>query len=107
YNRRGYASMVRCDDCGGSYGCPNCGISLTLHQKARSLSCHYCGFKVPRVSHCPSCKSPNLVEVGRGTERVEETLGELFPDIVQARMDADTTAVRGAHHRILERFRTG
>src|SRR5690606_34419828 len=48
YNRRGYATMVQCNSCGGSYGCPNCGITLTLHQRARSLACHYCGFKVPQ-----------------------------------------------------------
>ncbi len=107
YNRRGYATMVRCDGCGGSYGCPNCGITLTLHQKARSLACHYCGFKVPVQKDCPSCGKPDLKEVGKGTERVEETLAGLFPDIPQARMDADTTAVRGSHHRILQGFRDG
>ena len=107
YNRRGYATMVECDSCGGSYSCPNCGITLTLHQKARSLACHYCGFKVPQSSNCPSCGAPELKQVGKGTERVEEDLGRLFPDVPQARMDADTTAVRGAHHRILDGFRRG
>jgi primosomal protein N' (replication factor Y) len=107
YNRRGYATMVRCDDCGGTWSCPNCGITLTLHRTAKVLACHYCGLKRPMESRCPSCGSEKLEEVGKGTERVEETLAELFPDVPQARMDADTTAVRGAHERILTSFREG
>jgi primosomal protein N' (replication factor Y) len=107
YNRRGYASMVRCDGCGGTYDCPNCRITLTLHRSARNLACHYCGFKRPLEPRCPACGADALVEVGKGTEKVEETLAALFPAVPQLRMDADTTAVRGAHHEILAAFREG
>lgn len=106
YNRRGYASMVQCTSCGGTWECPNCGITMTYHQRARTLSCHYCGLKRPYVDACPACTKPGLEELGKGTEKVEEVLSTLFPDVAVGRMDADTTAVRGSHHRILEDFRT-
>jgi primosomal protein N' (replication factor Y) len=107
YNRRGYATMVQCTSCGGTYECPNCGITLTLHRSARIVACHYCGLKLPFDQHCPACHKPTLEELGKGTERVDEELRALFPDVAVARMDADTTAVRGAHHRILADFREG
>lgn len=107
YNRRGYATMVQCTSCGSTYECPNCGITLTLHRRASRLACHYCGLKLAYRDDCPACGAATLDEAGKGTERVEETLRELFPDVPQARMDADTTSVRGAHHRILEEFRAG
>jgi len=107
YNRRGYATMVQCTSCGGAFECPNCGISMTLHQRARVMACHYCGLRRPSTHTCPACLHETLEELGKGTERVEEALRRLFPDIPQERMDADTTAVRGSHHRILQRFRSG
>ena len=105
YNRRGYATMVQCTSCGGTWECPNCGITMTLHQRAQTICCHYCGLKRPAVDECPSCGRASLEELGKGTEKVEEVLKRLFPDVPMARMDADTTAVRGAHHRILSAFR--
>jgi primosomal protein N' (replication factor Y) len=107
YNRRGYATMVQCTTCGGTYECPNCGITMILHRSARVMACHYCGLKRSYDGSCPICKGSELEELGRGTERVEEELVRLFPDVGLARMDADTTAVRGAHHRILQDFREG
>jgi len=107
YNRRGYATTVQCQDCGGSYVCPSCGVGLVLHMKQRTLTCHYCGFHRPFQRHCPACHSDNVEVLGRGTERVQEVLEERFPDIPIGRMDADTTSVRGAHHRLLEEFRKG
>jgi len=107
YNRRGYATMVECTSCGGTYECPNCGITMTLHRRAKVIACHYCGLKRPYESECPACHQPTLQELGKGTERIEETLKGLFPEVALARMDADTTAVRGAHHRILAAFRRG
>lgn len=106
YNRRGYATMVQCTSCGGTYECPNCGITMTLHRRAGVVACHYCGLKRPWSESCPSCGGA-LEELGKGTERIEAELGRLFPDIAVARMDADTTAVRGSHHRILQGFREG
>jgi len=107
YNRRGYATMVQCTSCGGTYECPSCGIAMTLHRQARVVSCHYCGYKRTYTPDCPACGKPTLDELGKGTERVEESLKNLFPDVPIGRMDADTTAVRGAHARILDAFREG
>lgn len=107
YNRRGYATMVQCTDCGGTYECPSCGVTMTLHQRRRALDCHYCGYSVPYTGSCQACGSQNLQELGLGTEQVEERLAAYFPDIPIGRMDADTTTVRGAHQRILDGFRAG
>ena len=107
YNRRGYATMVQCTNCGGTWECPNCGISMTLHKKIGRMSCHYCGLSLRYDDACPVCHHEAQEELGKGTEQVEEALQKLFPRIPIARMDADTTSGRGAHHRILERFRTG
>ena len=106
YNRRGYATLVECLGCGGDFVCPSCGVSLVLHQSHRTLICHYCGFHREMPNSCPTCDS-SLEIRGKGTQKVEEALSELFPSIPMARMDADTTSVRGAHHRILEGFRRG
>ena len=107
YNRRGWATMVECTSCGGSYSCPSCGVTMTLHRSARVVACHYCGLKRPFDGNCPACHKDTLEELGKGTERIEEVLATLFPDVPVGRMDADTTAVRGSHHRILEAFRAG
>ena len=108
HNRRGYATIVQCPDCGGRYTCPSCDISLVLHKRHGKLTCHYCGLQRPFRPDCPSPTCNGQVEVlGEGAELLEETLERLFPWVPVARMDADTTASRGAHHRILEGFRTG
>jgi primosomal protein N' (replication factor Y) len=107
FNRRGYATLVQCGACGGTYECPNCGISMTLHRRSRVVSCHYCGLKRPYTETCPACGAPELEELGKGTERIEEVLQRELPGVPIGRMDADTTAVRGSHHKILEAFRTG
>ncbi len=107
YNRRGYATLVQCTSCGGTYECPNCGVTMILHRKAGLVACHYCGLKRPYDGKCPREGKATMEELGKGTERVEEVLAELFPGVPVARMDADTTAVRGSHHRLLEDFREG
>jgi primosomal protein N' (replication factor Y) len=106
YNRRGYATVVQCPDCGGRYSCPSCGISLVLHRDARRLSCHYCGLHRPAVRQCPSCEG-TLENLGMGSEQIEEILRATFPGHQVARMDADVTTKRGAHHAILDAFRSG
>jgi primosomal protein N' (replication factor Y) len=107
YNRHGYATMVQCTSCGGSYECPSCGVTMTLHQKRRALDCHYCGYSIAYTGSCHACGSSSLEELGLGTEQVEERLGAYFPGIPIGRMDADTTGVRGSHQRILDAFRDG
>ena len=106
YNRRGYAPVVECPGCGAHYDCPSCGVSLVLHHKHRRLKCHYCGFHRDYVPNCPECGVP-FDFVGHGTERVEEELRIQFPGTGIVRMDADTTAARGSHFTLLERFRSG
>jgi primosomal protein N' (replication factor Y) len=107
YNRRGFATQVACGDCGGAWECPSCGIAMTLHRAAGVLACHYCGLRRPWQETCPSCGAGAMEELGKGTERVEEELKSLFPDVPVARMDADTTAVRGSLHALLDDFRQG
>ncbi len=107
YNRRGYATVVTCTACGASYECPNCGVAMTLHRQAARVTCHYCALSLRYDGACPVCHAPEMEEGGKGTEQVEERLERLFPEIAIARMDADTTSARGAHHRILTAFREG
>ncbi|MEQ1571542.1 MAG: primosomal protein N', partial [Myxococcota bacterium] len=107
YNRRGFATMVQCEACGSTYECPNCAISMTLHKRAGVVCCHYCALKLPYDGRCPVCGADGLDEEGKGTEKIEGELRQLFPDVPIGRMDADTTAVRGSHEEILETFRAG
>ena len=106
HNRRGYATIVQCPECGGRYTCPSCDISMVLHKRRGQLTCHYCGLTRPFTERCPTCGG--AVEIlGEGAEQLEEALERRFPWAPVVRMDADTTASRGAHHRILETFRSG
>jgi primosomal protein N' (replication factor Y) len=106
-NRRGYAPVIECEDCGWSPRCRDCDVTLTFHKSSRHLRCHYCGrtARLPRT--CPSCGSDDLERLGTGTQRVEEELAEVFPDATVLRMDRDTTSRKNAHHKILHRFGTG
>ncbi len=100
-NRRGFAPYLLCTDCGTSFHCPNCEITLTYHQRQRRLICHYCDYldRVPEL--CPACRGERIVPQGAGTERLEEDLAELFPAARIARMDRDTTRTKGSHQRIV------
>jgi primosomal protein N' (replication factor Y) len=95
-NRRGYAPVLHCTDCGWKSGCPHCSAWRVFHRQDRTLRCHHCGFAdaVPRA--CPDCGNPDIAPLGRGTERLEEQLGALFPDARIARIDADSTRKKGA-----------
>jgi primosomal protein N' (replication factor Y) len=104
-NRRGYATFVMCRSCGYVAGCPHCDISLTYHQSARTLRCHYCGYTEREATVCPSCSSEHIRHFGTGTQRVEEELGKLFPGIRVIRMDVDTTTEKGSHEKWLTLFR--
>lgn len=106
HNRRGFATFVECPGCGQAYSCPSCGVSLVYHQAVQRLDCHYCGFHRPFTPTCPKCATEVMV-MGRGTERIEGLLTELFPDVPIGRLDADTAAERGSHARILGDFRDG
>lgn len=101
-NRRGYAPFLLCADCGQSFYCPNCSITLTFHRQARQLHCHYCDHRVGVPEICPHCRSLNLLAQGAGTEKLLEELTQLFPDARIARMDRDTTTRKGAHEKIIQ-----
>jgi primosomal protein N' (replication factor Y) (superfamily II helicase) len=106
-NRRGLSTMVVCGGCGGSFRCSDCDTSLTYHGRRNQLSCHYCGRSKHLPDRCPNCGEASLELLGQGTERIEEGLAELIPGLRVDRMDRDTTSDRGAHARILDRFRSG
>ncbi|MDX1589588.1 MAG: primosomal protein N' [Oleiphilaceae bacterium] len=106
-NRRGYAPVIMCYDCGTLHDCPRCDARLTFHRRDNCLRCHHCGFQqaIPRA--CSQCKSDNLHPVGLGTERTETVLEQLFPDTPVLRIDRDTTSRRGQLDSLLERVRDG
>ena len=103
-NRRGYAPVLACHDCGWKSECPHCSAYRVFHKIDRTLRCHHCGFteRVPRA--CPSCGNIDIAPVGKGTERLEEHITELLADVRRpggeplriARIDADTTRLKGA-----------
>jgi primosomal protein N' (replication factor Y) len=101
-NRRGFANFPVCGSCGRSIQCKNCDISLTFHQKHNAYKCHYCGFAIPSVSTCPACGSQKIHHLGVGTEKIEATVKELFPDKQVQRMDRDTTTRKGVIVKMLK-----
>ncbi len=103
-NRRGYSSFVTCKNCGYTFKCPNCDITLTYHKSSNTMRCHYCGFGEKVYQSCPSCGEKALNNLGVGTQRIEEELMNLFPDIRILRMDYDTTSRKGKHEEMIEKF---
>lgn len=103
-NRRGFAPLIECRECGWVPHCDKCDVSLTYHKSLGQLTCHYCGatYTVPDV--CPCCGSRDLRGRGYGTEKVEDKVMELFPDARVARMDLDTTRTRNAYERLISEF---
>lgn len=103
-NRRGAHKLVSCVDCGYTYKCPRCSVSLTYHSKTKRLMCHYCGHSVRLSDECPECLG-SLQFTGTGTQNVEQQVRELFPDIEVLRVDSDTVTPAGDHEKLFERFR--
>lgn len=106
-NRRGYSPYIQCEDCGWTGQCVQCDVSLTYHQFSEELRCHYCGYKEKTPSSCPACGSTQLTTMGMGTERIEESLGLLFPEARIGRMDLDTTRNKHGYQRLLDEFGSG
>ena len=102
-NRRGYTTSLVCTECGEVIKCPNCDIPLVLHKTSSKLKCHYCNYETNAFELCPKCKSKNLKSLGFGTEKLEETIKEMFKARV-IRMDVDTTSKKGAHEEIINAF---
>ena len=105
-NRRGYSNFVSCKNCGFSFKCPNCDITLTYHKSSNTLRCHYCGYadKVHKI--CPECGEESLSNLGIGTQRIEEELKDIFNDAKVLRMDYDTTSRKGMHEEMINKFKS-
>ena len=106
-NRRGFAPMIECRQCGWVPTCQHCDVSLTLHRQLNQLTCHYCGFTYKVPTECPCCGSTDLRALGYGTEKIEEQVRDAFPEARIARMDLDTTRTRNAYERIITDFSAG
>ena len=107
HNRRGYAPVLACGACGWLSACPRCSVNAVFHKSDRHLHCHHCGWqhRVPRA--CPTCGNVDLSAVGRGTQRVEESLRELFPTARVARIDRDSTRRKGSAAGLLDAVHAG
>ncbi len=103
-NRRGFAPVVVCDQCGWSPKCQNCDVSLVYHKNLSLLRCHYCGFSRTLPQLCPACGQNSIKIFGYGTERITEELKEQFPDTRIVRMDLDSTRNKDAYQEIIENF---
>ena len=104
-NRRGYSTVISCKDCGYTYKCPHCDISLTYHKTSNNLRCHYCGYTVFKTDKCPECGEESLYDYGLGTEKLENEIIKIFPEARVVRMDADTTVNKGSYSNIISSFK--
>ena len=106
-NRRGWAPMVECRQCGWVPRCEHCDVSLTLHRSMNQLSCHYCGYTYRVPQACPACGCKDLQGRGYGTEKIEDQIRDILPMARIARMDLDTTRTRQAYERLIDDFAAG
>jgi len=104
-NRRGYSPTLQCMTCDFHAECPNCDVSLTVHEFSKELKCHYCSYRHKLPHHCPQCGSDKLDKLGFGTERIEAEIKNVFPKTKVARLDFDTAKTRNAYTRILTSFK--
>jgi primosomal protein N' (replication factor Y) len=103
-NRRGFAPMVQCGECGWTPKCVNCDVSLVYHKNTRQLRCHYCGYSIALPTLCPACGLNGINTFGYGTERIAEEVHNEYSDYKVARMDLDTTRNKDAYQDIIEKF---
>jgi primosomal protein N' (replication factor Y) len=106
-NRRGFAPLLLCRDCGWIAECPRCERSYTLHQQPSCLRCHHCDAQKSLPKQCPGCSSHNLAGIGLGTERTETLLQKEFPDYPVIRIDRDTTRLKGSLDQYMETINSG
>ena len=106
-NRRGYAPVARCKQCGYVPKCEYCDVSLTYHRRIDRLMCHYCGRPYPVPEICPACKEPGIEVLGYGTERIEEEIEQYFPGVEMSRMDLDTTRNKDGYDNLIRNFSEG
>lgn len=103
-NRRGFSSFIECRQCGWVPRCPHCDVTLTLHKKTSTLTCHYCGFSTQIPEQCPACEEKRFTDIGVGTEKVEEQIAQLFEGATTLRMDLDTAKTRQQYEHIISDF---
>src|ERR1700720_2967071 len=106
-NRRGFSTSLLCSNCGEARNCPNCSAALTFHRHMARLSCHLCGHTAAVPKKCPACGKDALIYAGFGTEKVEATVSQIFPEAVVRRMDADSMTRKEAYRETLRNFRAG
>ncbi len=106
-NRRGYAPLLMCHECGWTTSCRRCDAHMTYHKNRKLLRCHHCGAESAVPDTCGHCGSNTLLSIGAGTERIEQFLSTLYPDTRIARIDRDTTRRKGSLHKKLEQARRG
>ena len=106
-NRRGFAPMVECRQCGWVPKCPDCDVSLTYHKNLNVLTCHYCGYTMRVPEECPCCESKDIRGRGYGTEKIEDEIRNILPEARIARMDLDTTRTKNAYERLIYDFSMG
>jgi primosomal protein N' (replication factor Y) len=103
-NRRGYAPVLQCADCGHIEMCADCDRPLSVHKEADILKCHSCGITKPLIDRCPACGNTHLRMIGSGTQKVEEELRTQFPSARITRMDSDSTSRKDSHETLLKEF---
>lgn len=106
-NRRGYSPFIVCEQCGWTPHCINCDVNLVYHKIAGELRCHYCGYKHEVWHDCPECGSTRLLVQGFGTEKIEEELQLLYPELRIARLDLDAVKTKSGHDKVLTDFEDG
>ena len=106
-NRRGYAPVLACEACGWAAGCERCTARMVVHRADARLRCHHCGAESALPRACPTCGNVDLKPLGRGTQRIEETLAALLPDARIVRIDRDSARRRGELERILDGVKRG
>lgn len=106
-NRRGFAPVLMCHECGWHALCPRCDAHMTLHQSNSQLRCHHCGTEQYQPKACPKCNSEDLLQMGFGTERIEHALNELFPQYQVIRIDRDSTRRKGSMQKLLKEINHG
>ena len=104
-NRRGYSTFVMCRDCGYTVKCKNCNIAMTYHLYENRLKCHYCGYEKSAVTVCPECKSSKIKYFGTGTQKLENEIKKMYPEMSTIRMDIDTVTKKNSHEEILNKFK--